>query len=61
MKEFVDWLGPNKIIPHVGNDGGMKRDAMLKLLYGKSGPSKSGFRNLAEMFDKAKAMNVQVS
>lgn len=61
MKEFVDWLGPNKIIPHVGNDGGTKRDAMLKLLYGKSGPSKSGFRNLAEMFDKAKAMNVQVS
>lgn len=58
MKEFVDWLNPDKIVPHVGNDGGDKLEAMLKLLRGKKGPSGHGFRDLMDMFQKAKAVNV---
>ncbi|KAK3261590.1 hypothetical protein CYMTET_29505, partial [Cymbomonas tetramitiformis] len=32
LKEFIKWLNPTKIIPHVDNDGGERRDQMIAML-----------------------------
>lgn len=34
LKEFVQWLEPTSIIPHVHNDGGPKTQEMISLLRG---------------------------
>lgn len=57
MKEFVDWLRPNQVIPHVGNDGGKKLKEMLNHLQGNGGVAKPGFRNIRDMFQKINKEN----